>query len=125
MLKNFTLIYLEQIEAINSRTYKTKWDHFDIGMVFVSHVVEGFSLINNGKEKIDIIRIMVDRRFRNKGIGTILLKNILFRGKPMEIVLNENDKEGILWMRKKLFFGIGIERGYFGRADGWVFRRNK
>ena len=121
MLKPFDFQYLDQIEAINNRTYRSRWQSFDEGKVYVGRKVQGFSLINTGST-IMVLRIMVDRLYRGRGIGTLLLNSILLKKRPLEIVVNERDEHGIAWLRKKLFFGVGVAKDHYPDGDGWIFR---
>lgn len=76
---------------------------------------------------IHILKLAIHPEWRNKGIGTELLKNIEAAAKHQEVdflvkILHEENKDGRDWLLKKDFVGFSVLKNIFPQArDGFSF----
>ena len=124
MLKIIRPEHYPEIEIINDKTYKTKWSRIQFGKVWETLYVEGFYILELKESLNIIIRLMVRRESRGRGLGRMLLDDIILMGKPIEIVISEHDAPALAWLLGSGFRGEGLKRGWFGDTDGYVLRRD-
>ena len=118
MIVPFQPKFLPCMQIINDEEYESKWpEGIYLIKVFLRFAVEGFYILKGN----EIVRLMVGKEFRNKGVGSKLLKDI--DKKILEITINEEDEQALNWLQKKGFLGVGLKSRYYGKRDGYVLRR--
>lgn len=89
----------------------------------------GFSGIKVFVDNADIMNIVVRKNFRNKGIGTVLLENLLTLSKKLglnslSLEVNEKNIPAINLYKKLGFENIGIRKNYYNGKNGIIMIRN-
>jgi ribosomal-protein-alanine N-acetyltransferase len=85
--------------------------------------IAGFAMLRHLGEEVELITIAVDRKWRNKGVGLMLMRALFDRllMSPAKRMLLEvaTDNAAALKLYGKLgFVKIGERKGYYPRPDG-------
>ena len=86
----------------------------------------GFVHINKLYENMDIVNIVVDDNYRQKGIGTKLINYVLGLYDDLENVLlevNDKNKAAISLYKKSGFEVINVRKNYYGEDDALIMKR--
>lgn len=95
------------------------------GYYYESNLV-GFIHINKLYETMDIVNIVVDEEFRNKGIATILIEYVITLFDDIESIIlevNENNEIAISLYEKNGFKIINKRNNYYGADAALVMKR--
>lgn len=112
-------ILKDELKSENSKYIVAKFDNKIIG----------FSGIKVFVDNADIMNIVVRKNFRNKGIGTVLLENLLTLSKKLglnslSLEVNEKNIPAINLYKKLGFENIGIRKNYYNGKNGIIMIRN-
>lgn len=82
----------------------------------------GFAGIINTVDQYEITNIVVKKNYRKKGVGTLLLNNLIEfvkKNKPEKIYLevNCNNKSAIALYKKHGFIECGLRKKYYSNTD--------
>lgn len=115
---NYTILK-EELECKSSRFIVVKNDNFEI-LGFA-----GFKVI---VDEADIMNIVVKKSFRNKGIGSFLLDNLISFAKNLNLNIitlevSENNPIAISLYKKFGFEELGIRKNYYDGIDGFVMSK--
>ena len=85
----------------------------------------GFAGILKILDEADITNIVVKKDYRNKGIGTMLLKHLILEAKKQNLLtitleVNEKNKNAILLYKKFKFEELGIRKKYYNNTDNAI-----
>ena len=85
----------------------------------------GFAWILKILDEADITNIVVKKDYRNKGIGTMLLKHLILEAKKQNLLtitleVNEKNKNAILLYKKFKFEELGIRKKYYNNTDNAI-----
>jgi ribosomal-protein-alanine N-acetyltransferase len=85
--------------------------------------IAGFAMLRHLGEEVELITIAVDRKWRNKGVGLMLMRALFERllMSPAKRMLLEvaTDNVAALKLYGKLgFVKVGERKGYYPRPDG-------
>ena len=85
----------------------------------------GFAEILKILDEADITNIVVKKDYRNKGIGTMLLKHLILEAKKQNLLtitleVNEKNKNAILLYKKFKFEELGIRKKYYNNTDNAI-----
>jgi ribosomal-protein-alanine N-acetyltransferase len=85
--------------------------------------VAGFAMLRHLGEEVELITIAVDKKWRNKGVGLMLMRALFeaLRMTPARRILLEvaDDNLAALKLYGKLgFLKVGERKGYYPRPDG-------
>ena len=85
----------------------------------------GFAWILKILDEPDITNIVVKKDYRNKGIGTMLLKHLILEAKKQNLLtitleVNEKNKNAILLYKKFKFEELGIRKKYYNNTDNAI-----
>ena len=87
----------------------------------------GFIHISKLYEVMDIINIVVDKEYRNKGIGTKLLNYIVDNYKDINSIMlevNENNNNAIDFYKKNDFKIINTRKNYYKDGNALIMKRD-
>ena len=85
----------------------------------------GFAGILKILDEADITNIVVKKDYRNKGIGTMLLKHLILEAKKQNLLtitleVNEKNKNAILLYKKFKFEELVIRKKYYNNTDNAI-----
>ncbi len=112
-------ILKEELLAVNS--------HY---LVAISdNEILGFAGIKAFLEEADIMNIVVKKSYRNQGIGTLLLENLIQLAISLDLTsitleVNEENLSAIHLYQKFGFNQIGIRKNYYQNKNGLIMRTN-
>ena len=104
---------------------KSKYD-FIYGYYIDNNLV-GFIHINKLYENIDIVNIIVNKDYRDKGIGTKLLNYIVDNYKDINSIMlevRESNNAAIEFYKKNNFKVINVRKKYYGNEDALIMKRD-
>lgn len=109
------LILKEELESINSNYIVAKLD---------SEIV-GFAGIKIVLDEADIMNIVTKKSFRNQGVGSLLLENLISFCKDINLAslsleVNEDNKSAIHLYEKFNFKKVGIRKKYYDNKNGII-----
>jgi ribosomal-protein-alanine N-acetyltransferase len=85
--------------------------------------IAGFMMLRLAGEDCELLTIVVDKKWRGRGIGAALLRAglddlMLSPAKKLFLEVDENNAAAIALYKKHGFAGIGTRKGYYPRPDG-------
>ena len=88
----------------------------------------GFIGIKNMLAEADIMNVVVRKDFRNQGIGTLLLENIINLCKELKLnfltlEVNEENFSAIHLYKKFGFEEVGIRKNYYEDKNGLIMKK--
>lgn len=112
-------ILKEELECKNSHFIVVKNENFEI-LGFA-----GFKVI---VDEADIMNIVVKKSFRNKGIGSFLLDNLISSAKNLHLNIitlevSEKNLSAIALYKKFGFEKLGIRKSYYDGINGLVMSK--
>lgn len=98
----------EEIESNNSKYIVAKIDNEVVGFAGIKIIID----------EADIMNIVAKKTFRNKGIGTLLLENLVFIAHELQLYsisleVNEENLPAIHLYEKFGFQNLGIRKNYY------------
>ena len=117
--KNFAKLY--QIEKLINSSYDSLFGYYK------KELLVGFIHINKMYETIDIINIVVDEKYRRKGIATSLITYILNNFTDVEKIMlevNEHNEKAINLYLKNGFKEINRRPKYYGSDTAIIMERD-
>ena len=117
--KNFAKLY--QIEKLINSSYDSIYGYY------AKELLVGFIHINKMYETIDIINIVVDEKYRRKGIATGLITYILNNFTDVEKIMlevNEHNEKAINLYLKNGFKEINRRPKYYGSDTAIIMERD-
>ena len=94
---------------------------------YVDNKLVGFIHINKLYENMDIVNIIVEKNYRNKGIGSELLNYIVNKYKDINSIIlevRESNKSAIEFYKKNNFKIINVRKKYYGTEDALIMKRD-
>mgnify|MGYP004676210201 FL=1 len=92
--------------------------------------IVGFAGLKSIVDEADIMNIVVKKSYRNNGVGSLLLENListakLLNLKTITLEVNENNLSAIKLYDKFNFNHIGIRKKYYnGESDAIIMKKN-
>mgnify|MGYP000619918761 CR=1 FL=1 len=95
----------------------------------ISGEIVGFSGIKIILDEADIMNIVIKKTYRNQGIGTLLLENLILLAKDLNIStlfleVNEQNKPAIHLYEKLGFEKLGVRKKYYNNNNGIIMKKN-
>ncbi len=89
--------------------------------------IMGFAGVKFALDQADIMNIVTRKDYRNKGIGTLLLNELIsickeFKANSIFLEVNEDNKPAIKLYEKAGFESVGIRKNYYKDKNGIVMR---
>jgi len=89
------------------------------------NIIVGFAGLKVILDEANIMNIVVKKDYRNKGIGTMLLKHLILEAKKQNLLtitleVNEKNKNAILLYKKFKFEELGIRKKYYNNTDNAI-----
>ena len=114
-------ILKDELESKNSKYIVVK----DIES---NNEIVGFAGIKIFIDEADIMNIVVKKSYRNKGIGSLLLENLLLlcnksNLKSLSLEVNEKNIPAINLYKKFGFKNIGIRKNYYKDENGIIMKK--
>ena len=94
---------------------------------YIDNNLVGFIHINKLYENIDIVNIIVNKDYRDKGIGTKLLNYIVDNYKDINSIMlevRESNNAAIEFYKKNNFKVINVRKKYYGNEDALIMKRD-
>ena len=112
-----------KIDRFSKNTFKYFLKHKKLWIVKINHKIVGYFILICYKKSIRIYSIAVLRKYRNKGIGSNILKFIIKFGKFLKkekILLEVRISNKSIKLYKKFEFKIkNILKNYYENEDGY------
>ena len=138
MISNVTLEYIDSFNElgllVNSNfcnVYKledlleSEYDY--IFGYFINNNLVGFIHVNKLYESMDIVNIVINNEFRNKGIATSLIDYAINYFSDIELVMlevNENNSSAISLYKNNNFVVINKRNNYYGSEAALIMKRD-
>lgn len=112
-------ILKDELKSENSKYIRAKFNN----------EIVGFAGIKILFDEADIMNIVVKKDYRNKGIGSILLENLILLSKKLclnslSLEVNEENIPAINLYKKQGFKNIGIRKNYYNEKNGIIMKKN-
>lgn len=95
----------------------------------INNEIIGFAGLKIIFDQVDIMNIVIKKTYRNQGIGTLLLENLILLAKDLNIStlfleVNEQNKPAIHLYEKLGFERLGIRKKYYNKNNGIIMKKN-
>ena len=95
----------------------------------INNEIIGFAGLKIIFDKADIMNIVIKKTYRNQGIGTLLLENLILLAKDLNIStlfleVNEQNKPAIHLYEKLGFEKLGVRKKYYNNNNGIIMKKN-
>lgn len=138
-IKNMTLEHLENIKDVLNSEFDDFWNYNILKeelnsqnscyiVALLNNEIVGFAGIKFIVNEADIMNIVTKKTFRNKGIGKLLLENLIQLSKSLNLTsitleVNEENAPAIHLYKKFGFEILGIRKKYYKNADGIIMTK--
>lgn len=106
--------------------YITESNNEDVFGYYDDNVLIGFIHVLRTFECLEIINVVVDSNYRNRGIATELINYVMNYYDGLEYLLlevNENNINAVNLYKKLGFEVINIRKKYYGNDDALIMKR--
>ena len=115
---NYTILK-EEIESNNSKYIVAKIDNEIVGFAGIKIIMD----------EADIMNIVTKQAFRNQGIGTLLLENLISIAHELQLSsisleVNEENSPAIHLYEKFGFQNLGIRKNYYQDKNAIIMTKN-
>lgn len=95
----------------------------------INNEIIGFAGLKKFFDQADIMNIVIKKTYRNQGIGTLLLENLILLAKDLNIStlfleVNEQNKPAIHLYEKLGFEKLGVRKKYYNNNNGIIMKKN-
>lgn len=95
----------------------------------INNEIIGFAGLKKIFDQADIMNIVIEKTYRNQGIGTLLLENLILLAKDLNIStlfleVNEQNKPAIHLYEKLGFEKLGVRKKYYNNNNGIIMKKN-
>lgn len=95
----------------------------------INNEIIGFAGLKIIFYQADIMNIVIKKTYRNQGIGTLLLENLILLAKDLNIStlfleVNEQNKPAIHLYEKLGFEKLGVRKKYYNNNNGIIMKKN-
>lgn len=95
----------------------------------INNEIIGFAGLKKIFDRADIMNIVIKKTYRNQGIGTLLLENLILLAKDLNIStlfleVNEQNKPAIHLYEKLGFEKLGVRKKYYNNNNGIIMKKN-
>ena len=95
----------------------------------INNEIIGFAELKKIFDQADIMNIVIKKTYRNQGIGTLLLENLILLAKDLNIStlfleVNEQNKPAIHLYEKLGFEKLGVRKKYYNNNNGIIMKKN-
>ena len=95
----------------------------------INNEIIGFAGLKKNFDQADIMNIVIKKTYRNQGIGTLLLENLILLAKDLNIStlfleVNEQNKPAIHLYEKLGFEKLGVRKKYYNNNNGIIMKKN-
>lgn len=95
----------------------------------INNEIIGFAGLKKIFDHADIMNIVIKKTYRNQGIGTLLLENLILLAKDLNIStlfleVNEQNKPAIHLYEKLGFEKLGVRKKYYNNNNGIIMKKN-
>ena len=89
--------------------------------------VIGFAGIKFALDQVDIMNIVTRKDYRNKGVGTLLLRELIsickeFKANSIFLEVSEDNEPAIKLYKKLGFENVGIRKNYYKDKNGLIMK---
>lgn len=142
-IKNMDIEDLENIKNILETDFDNFWNynilkeellsensHYIVAII--GSEIVGFAGVKVVAGQADIMNVVTKKSFRRKGVGTLLLNNLIsicnaLKVSSIFLEVNENNAPAILLYEKLGFKKVSIRKNYYNNENGivYVFQKNE
>ena len=95
----------------------------------INNEIIGFAGLKIIFDQADIMNIVIKKTYRNQGIGTLLLENLILLAKDLNIStlfleVNEQNKPAIHLYEKLGFKKLGVRKKYYNNNNRIIIQKN-
>ena len=95
----------------------------------INNEIIGFAGLKIIFDQADIMNSLIKKTYRNQGIGTLLLENLILLAKDLNIStlfleVNEQNKPAIHLYEKLGFEKLGVRKKYYNNNNGIIMKKN-
>lgn len=95
----------------------------------INNEIIGFAGLKKIFDQADIMNIVIKKTYRNQGIGTLLLENLILLAKDLNIStlfleVNDQNKPAIHLYEKLGFEKLGVRKKYYNNNNGIIMKKN-
>ena len=95
----------------------------------INNEIIGFAGLKIIFDQADIMNIVIKKTYRNQGIGTLLLENLILLAKDLNIStlfleVTEQNKPAIHLYEKLGFEKLGVRKKYYNNNNGIIMKKN-
>ena len=93
---------------------------------YVNNYLLGFIHVIRLIDELEIINVVVDKKYRNRGIGSKLIEYVISNFNDVKNIfleVNTNNKNAIKLYEKYNFSIVNIRKKYYGNDDCYVMRK--
>ena len=94
---------------------------------YINNVLIGFIHVNKLYENMDIVNIIIEKDYRNKGYGKELLDYVLLKNKDINSIMlevRESNMNAINFYKNNGFNIINVRKKYYGNEDALIMKRD-
>jgi ribosomal protein S18 acetylase RimI-like enzyme len=120
---------IDEVEAANKLLFNFNYNlntesfnnPFFNSLVYIDDGIKGIIIYNLLYDRVEIDYIIVDKNYRKKGIGSLLLKQVE-KNKLNNITLEvrESNIDAINFYKKNGFEIVAIRKNYYGTENGYL-----
>lgn len=138
-IKDMSLEHLENIKDVLNSEFDDFWNYNILKeelnsqnscyiVVLLNNEIVGFAGIKFIVNEADIMNIVTKKTFRNKGIGKLLLENLIQLAKSLNLTsitleVNEENAPAIHLYKKFDFEILGFRKNYYQNKDGIIMTK--
>ena len=138
-IKDMSLEHLENIKDVLNSEFDDFWNYNILKeelnsqnscyiVALLNNEIVGFAGIKFIVNEADIMNIVTKKTFRNKGIGKLLLENLIQLAKSLNLTsitleVNEENAPAIHLYKKFGFEILGIRKNYYKNTDGIIMTK--
>lgn len=138
-IKDMSLEHLENIKDVLNSEFDDFWNYNILKeelnsqnscyiVALLNNEIVGFAGIKFIVNEADIMNIVTKKTFRNKGIGKLLLENLIQLAKSLNLTsitleVNEENAPAIHLYKKFGFEILGIRKNYYQNKDGIIMTK--
>ena len=95
----------------------------------INNEIIGFAGLKKIFDQADIMNIVIKKTYRNQGIGTLLLQNLILLANDLNIStlfldVNDQNKPAIHLYEKLGFEKLGVRKKYYNNNNGIIMKKN-
>ncbi len=129
MIKEITITNIDILNNsfidIGFITNELKNNPFAKIIIYIDDEIKGYLYYSDIYDRIEINQIEVYTPYRNLGIASKLMEELIKQNKGITLEVNKNNIVAIALYKKYGFKEIAIRKGYYNGIDGILMKKGK